>query len=26
MQIAPEPVTRLIEEFNRLPGIGPKTA
>ena len=26
MQIAPEPVTRLIEEFRRLPGIGPKTA
>jgi len=26
MQIAPEPVTRLIEEFSRLPGIGPKTA
>jgi recombination protein RecR len=26
MQVAPEPVTRLIEEFNRLPGIGPKTA
>ena len=26
MQITPEPVTRLIEEFSRLPGIGPKTA
>ena len=26
MQIIPEPVTRLIEEFSRLPGIGPKTA
>jgi recombination protein RecR len=26
MQIAPEPVARLIEEFSRLPGIGPKTA
>jgi recombination protein RecR len=26
MQIAPEPVLRLIEEFSRLPGIGPKTA
>jgi len=26
MQIAPEPVARLIEEFRRLPGIGPKTA
>jgi recombination protein RecR len=26
MQIAPEPVTRLIEEFRQLPGIGPKTA
>jgi len=26
MQVAPEPVTRLIEEFSRLPGIGPKTA
>jgi len=26
MQVAPEPVARLIEEFRRLPGIGPKTA
>jgi len=26
MQITPEPVIRLIEEFSRLPGIGPKTA
>ena len=26
MQVAPEPVARLIEEFSRLPGIGPKTA
>ena len=26
MQTAPEPVSRLIEEFSRLPGIGPKTA
>ncbi len=26
MRVAPEPVTRLIEEFSRLPGIGPKTA
>ncbi|MBC8249375.1 MAG: recombination protein RecR [Anaerolineales bacterium] len=26
MQIAPEPVARLIEELRRLPGIGPKTA
>ncbi|MBC7251387.1 MAG: recombination protein RecR [Anaerolineae bacterium] len=26
MQITPEPVTRLIEELSRLPGIGPKTA
>jgi len=26
MQITPEPVTRLIEEFSRLPGVGPKTA
>jgi recombination protein RecR len=26
MQVAPEPVARLIEEFKRLPGIGPKTA
>ena len=26
MQIAPEPVARLIEELKRLPGIGPKTA
>ncbi len=26
MQVAPEPVVRLIEEFRRLPGIGPKTA
>ncbi len=26
MQIAPLPVMRLIEEFSRLPGIGPKTA
>jgi len=26
VQVAPEPVTRLIEEFSRLPGIGPKTA
>ncbi len=26
MQVAPESVTRLIEEFSRLPGIGPKTA
>ncbi len=26
MQPLPEPVTRLIEEFSRLPGIGPKSA
>jgi len=26
VQVAPESVTRLIEEFSRLPGIGPKTA
>jgi len=26
VRVAPEPVTRLIEEFSRLPGIGPKTA
>jgi len=26
MQVTPEPVTRLIEELSRLPGIGPKTA
>ncbi|MEA3346191.1 MAG: recombination mediator RecR [Chloroflexota bacterium] len=26
MPFAPKPVTRLIEEFSRLPGIGPKTA
>lgn len=26
MQITPEPVSRLIEELSRLPGIGPKTA
>jgi recombination protein RecR len=26
MQITPEPVTRLIEELSRLPGIGPKSA
>lgn len=26
MQTTPEPVTRLIEEFSKLPGIGPKTA
>ena len=26
MQMPAEPVARLIEEFNRLPGIGPKTA
>ena len=26
MQVAPESVTRLIKEFSRLPGIGPKTA
>ena len=26
MRVAPESVTRLIEEFSRLPGIGPKTA
>jgi len=26
MPITPEPVTRLIEELSRLPGIGPKTA
>ena len=25
-QVVPEPVTRLIEAFSRLPGIGPKTA
>ncbi len=26
MRTTPEPVTRLIEEFSKLPGIGPKTA
>ncbi len=26
MRITAEPVERLIEEFSRLPGIGPKTA
>jgi len=26
MSSVPQPVTRLIEEFSRLPGIGPKTA
>src|SRR3954463_9546627 len=26
MQSTPEPVARLIEEFSRLPGIGPKSA
>ena len=26
MQVAPAPVTKLIDEFSRLPGIGPKTA
>jgi len=26
MQLTPAPVTKLIEEFSRLPGIGPKTA
>jgi recombination protein RecR len=26
IQTVPEPVTRLIDEFSRLPGIGPKTA
>jgi recombination protein RecR len=26
MDVTPRPVTRLIEEFHRLPGIGPKTA
>ena len=26
MQITPAPVTKLIDEFSRLPGIGPKTA
>lgn len=26
MQLTPAPITRLIEEFSRLPGIGPKTA
>lgn len=26
VQTVPEPVTRLIDEFSRLPGIGPKTA
>lgn len=26
MAATPEPVTRLVEEFSRLPGIGPKTA
>lgn len=26
LQTVPEPVTRLIDEFSRLPGIGPKTA
>jgi len=26
MQVTPAPVTRLIDEFSRLPGIGPKTA
>lgn len=26
MNIAPKPVTKLIDEFSRLPGIGPKTA
>ncbi len=26
MQVTPGPVTRLIDEFSRLPGVGPKTA
>jgi recombination protein RecR len=26
MQTMPEPVTRLVEAFSRLPGVGPKTA
>ena len=26
MRAMPEPVSRLIDEFSRLPGIGPKTA
>ncbi len=26
MQVTPTPVTRLVDEFSRLPGIGPKTA
>ncbi|MHC5035383.1 MAG: recombination protein RecR, partial [Planctomycetota bacterium] len=26
MQLLVEPVARLIDEFSRLPGIGPKTA
>ncbi len=26
MQVTPAPVTRLIDEFSRLPGVGPKTA
>ena len=26
MQVAPAPVTKLIDEFSRLPGVGPKTA
>jgi len=26
IQILPAPVIRLIEELNRLPGVGPKTA
>ncbi|MCK5429828.1 MAG: recombination protein RecR, partial [Anaerolineales bacterium] len=25
-QSSPEPISRLIEEFNKLPGIGPKSA
>ncbi|MCB0226204.1 MAG: recombination protein RecR, partial [Anaerolineae bacterium] len=26
MQATPAPITKLIDEFSRLPGIGPKTA
>jgi recombination protein RecR len=26
MQVTPAPVTKLIDEFSRLPGVGPKTA
>ena len=26
MSVIPEPVTKLVEAFSRLPGVGPKTA